>query len=291
MASSGCAVTGSSAAGSAGASAGGSTGASTGSSVDASEVLSAEFFASPVTASVSSLWSDSSLCVCAPSFLPAAGAFFAFEGVCARSSAFPVGFLAAGFATFVGLGGLFTSTLSCALLAELAVGRVILARKPSSTGLVLALLTRDLGRSLFDCDESDGREDCLLRLEAVGVEVRGDAVLSVFRVDDFRVRPDEGVAARLGDWEAVPFFAAEDAVGAVMEAGRRTGRVGDLDRDFVAGEAWAEVVPVRSREGVEARVGLSVIFAAGFKDGRLGFLVAVLAGSFAASFVVVGLLD
>lgn len=34
------------------------------------------------------------------------------------------------------LGGLLTSTLSCVLLAELAVGRIMRARKPSSAALV-----------------------------------------------------------------------------------------------------------------------------------------------------------
>lgn len=47
-----------------------------------------------------------------------------------------------------GRGGLLTSVFSCVLLAELAVGRIMRARNPSSTGLVaLPLLTRECGRS------------------------------------------------------------------------------------------------------------------------------------------------
>ncbi len=45
------------------------------------------------------------------------------------------------------LGGVLGSTFSCVLLAELAVGRIILARNPSSGALEPAVLTRDLGRS------------------------------------------------------------------------------------------------------------------------------------------------
>lgn len=107
--------------------------------------------------------------------------------------------------------------------------------------------------------------------------VRGDAVL--LRVDGLRVMPDEGVAARLGDCE-VPVLATADV--------RRAEGAGDFDRAFGLGE---EVFAGVSREGVEERVGLSVIFAAGFRDGRLGFLVAALAGSFPVSFAVVGLFD
>lgn len=57
-------------------------------------------------------------------------------------------------------GGLFGSIFSWALLDELAVGRIILARNPSSGGLEPIVLARDLGRSAgWDTAGNDGRED------------------------------------------------------------------------------------------------------------------------------------
>jgi hypothetical protein len=56
----------------------------------------------------------------------------------------------------------FASVFSWDLLAELAVGRIILARKPSLTGLVACTsLVRELGRSLAGWLGNEGREDCL----------------------------------------------------------------------------------------------------------------------------------
>lgn len=88
------------------------------------------------------------------------------------------------------LGGVFASTFSWVLLAELAVGRIILAKKLSSTGFVPTLLVRDFGLSLPG-DASEARDGCRGTFEA---GTRGDApVASFFRVEGFRVRPDEGV--------------------------------------------------------------------------------------------------
>lgn len=127
------------------------------------------------------------------------------------------------------LGGLFTSIFSCTLLAELAVGRIIRAKNPSSRALEPTLLVRDFGLSLLPGEASDAREGCRGTLEGLVEETRGDApVVSFLRVDGFRLRP-EGVCARLGGRETDPALAAEEAVGAVMEAGRRTGRVGDFE--------------------------------------------------------------
>lgn len=57
----------------------------------------------------------------------------------------------------VRLGGLLTSVLSCTLLAELAVGLIIRARKPSSGPLEAAagLLSAFLGA--LEVDAADGR--------------------------------------------------------------------------------------------------------------------------------------
>lgn len=74
-------------------------------------------------------------------------------------------------------------------------------------------------------------------------------------------------------------MAAEDAVGAVAEAGRRTGRVGDFDRALPFGDDFVVVFFAESREGVEFGVDLEVILAGGLSEGRLGFAATVLVGS------------
>jgi hypothetical protein len=68
----------------------------------------------------------------------------------------------------VGLGGLLTSTRSCILLAELAVGRIMRARKDSSGPREPALLTRDRGLSwvVVVC-EVGARVACDARLRIV----------------------------------------------------------------------------------------------------------------------------
>ena len=173
--------------------------------------------------------------------LPSAGSLFLF---CFAS----VGFR----------GGLLVSTsLSCTLLAELAVGRIILARKPSSGGFELAW---DVERSgaVF----SDGRDD-------LGRTPVAEPLLEVLSldlsVDGLRLSLS---AAAEPDGCPASIFAAEDAVGAVAEPGRRNGRVGDfgvglwkvegegcvfffvgfeateVDRVFVLVGVFFEVVPV-----------------------------------------------
>lgn len=86
---------------------------------------------------------------------------------------------------------------------------------------------------------------------------------SSLRVDGFRESPCDGVlargvlargvAARLGD--LFPILAAEDAVGAVIEAGRRTGRVGDLGCGL--GEECCVVFFELSCDGVPERAGFA----------------------------------
>lgn len=88
------------------------------------------------------------------------------------------------------LGGLFASTFSCVLLAELAVGRIMRARNPSSTGLALPLLDRDCGRLLPECG-GEVRGVALRTLEVVGVVARGLAALvPFFKVEGLRDRVD-----------------------------------------------------------------------------------------------------
>lgn len=130
-------------------------------------------------------------------------------------------------------GGVFTSTLSCVLLALLAVGRIILARKPSSGALPPAMLILDLGRSwpFWFCIDNDGRDSFFFTVVEVSVEVvvfvdppTRDAdvwLVSLFKVDGLRVRVAV-LLARLGGLAGPvpPSFAAEAAVGAVAAAGR-----------------------------------------------------------------------
>ena len=124
------------------------------------------------------------------------------------------------------------SCFSCTLLFELAVGRIIRARKPSSGGFATApLLTRDLGRSVDVLGGFWlGREN--LEDDFLSAAARGRFALVVWW---------GAAVARLGERE-VPsdfaVFAAEAAVGAVAEAGRRTGRVGDFGRGFVVGDVF-----------------------------------------------------
>lgn len=178
-----------------------------------------------------------------------------------------------------GRGGLLTSVFSCVLLAELAVGRIMRAKNPSSTGLVaLPLLTRECGRSWVDC--GDERGACLRALEAVGVVARALAPLTaVFEVDGLRVRLV--VAAVAG----APVFVLLDWVGAVAEE-RRLGLVGDFGlvlgvEEFALFASRAGVVEVRLVRGAD--------LAAVFNDVRLGLDATALAGSLVASFVVTGL--
>lgn len=126
------------------------------------------------------------------------------------------------------LGGVLTSTFSCVLLAELAVGRIMRSKKPPSGAFVPATLMRG-----FDFGCSKGRD-------LGGKEVR--AVLwrrcaTGFGWEEVRsLLAAETLLARLGDREGggTPSnFAAEAVVGAVADAGSLTGRVGDLGRGFV----------------------------------------------------------
>lgn len=55
--------------------------------------------------------------------------------------------------------------------------------------------------------------------------------MSLFKVDGLRLR-----LVVLAAGAAPPSFAAEEAVGAVAEAGRRTGLVGDFGRILLSGE-------------------------------------------------------
>lgn len=118
------------------------------------------------------------------------------------------------------------STLSCVLLAELCVGRIILARNDPSGAFMLAILVRGLG-FWFGAGwaGSEGLDE--------GLRVLFEGVLPITDVALLVV----ATLARLGDLigRASPSFAADEAVVAIAAAGRRTGRVGDLGRGFGLG--------------------------------------------------------
>jgi hypothetical protein len=110
------------------------------------------------------------------------------------------------------------------------------------------VLTRDLGLSGIEC--AARRDTSGLRVEGLRDRVLGEAILGeLFKF------------AWLWERARLPVLADEAAVGVIKEAGRRTGRVGDLVAAFVLGEACAVEVLAVSREGVLARSGLGAIAA------------------------------
>lgn len=138
--------------------------------------------------------------------------------------------VAAGFWT--GLASVF----SWLLLAELAVGRIILARKLSLTGLVALSpsLIREPGRSGAGWAGREGREGCR-RTPAVvlATVLAAPAPAALLREDGFLVRVEAVVLVRLVvEGAPVPVLAEDAWVCAVMEAGKRIGLVGDLGRDL-----------------------------------------------------------
>lgn len=123
----------------------------------------------------------------------------------------------------LGRGGLLTWTLSCVFWALLVVGRIILAKKPSS-GLLACTLTRDLGRSCLSCPfANEAREGFFASVEVVEETlVRGCRIDNEdgFFVTDLRKSGSVG--------ERCVSLAADDAVLAVAAAGSLRGLVGDL---------------------------------------------------------------
>ena len=143
-------------------------------------------------------------------------------------------------------GGVFDSTFSCNLLEELCVGRIIRSRNPSAG---FALLVRVFGCSVVRVD--DGREvrDGLFRvvIELDAENFGAVKVGFVVRADGLRATFEPEMLARLGDREggAPPILAADAAVGAVSEDGRRTGCVGDLGRGLETAAGAFDAVGAR----------------------------------------------
>lgn len=136
------------------------------------------------------------------------------------------------------------------------------------TGLVAPTsLARELGRSLAACVGREGRELCL-RTVLAPVLVRVCPAPALLREEGFRVRVEAVVLVRSPEL-GVPSLAEEDWVGAVAEAGSRTGLVGDLVRALGAWAFVGDVFEV-SWDGVEPRVVRDEVFAAGFREARLG---------------------
>lgn len=107
----------------------------------------------------------------------------------------------------------FASDLSWVLLAELAVGRIILARNPSLTGFVLVptSLVRELGRSWAGWTGREGRDDCLRRPPVVPTVARDWlAAVALLREDGFLVSVEVVVVARPLPGAALPVLAEDD---------------------------------------------------------------------------------
>jgi hypothetical protein len=143
-----------------------------------------------------------------------------------------------GFASaFFSRGGLCTCSFSWVFWAKLAVGRVILARKPSA-GALCTLLVRGLWASGPPCcDANDALELFFASDEAV-VEVGGLAVgLWGCDVPTILALAVAVVLARLaGRLGPVLALATEAVVGAIAPAGRRAGFVGDRGWTLLLGE-------------------------------------------------------
>ena len=122
-----------------------------------------------------------------------------------------------GVTPLVFLGGVLASTFSCAFWDELWVGRIILSRKFPSGAFELAVLSRDFGLSFaFSAGFDPAGKDDRIGFGRRDVGFEGTRSL--------------GLAVTAG---AASVLAADAAVGAVAEAGSRTGRVGDFGRGFV----------------------------------------------------------
>ena len=178
------------------------------------------------------------------------------------SSPFLCGLLETAF-----LGGVFGSTFSCVLLAELCVGRIILAKNPPSAGFEPAMLVRAI---LFGgiVDEA-GKDERGVFGRVCGATA---GVRSLLKAEGLLVVV---VEVRLGEgtWAPPPSFAAEALVGAVREAGSRTGRVGDFERVFMDGDVGPAFLPELILVKTEAwfdvvDVGTGPLDAA---EGRLDF--------------------
>ena len=184
-----------------------------------------------------------------------------------------------GFADAALPGGDFCSVLSWTLLAELAVGRIILAKKLSSGAFPTAL--RGLGSSAAGLDVGGGREAFFVDVDPVCGPRSLEAGASLFSVEGLRLMVVEPV--RLGDRDggAPLSLAAEAAVGAVAAAGRRAGRVGDFGFGFV--EVEVEVDDEAGfRDGTVEVGGFCLDVAVETDDVievRLAFLVGPLSGS------------
>jgi hypothetical protein len=170
---------------------------------------------------------------------------------------------------FFSLAGLCIWSFSWVFWAKLAVGRVILARNPSS-GTLPTLLVRDLGKSCPpDCDTSDALELFFANDEAAADLLCCDvATFLALAVAVVLVR----LAGRLGP---VLALATEAVVCAVAAAGRRAGFVGDRGRVLLVGDVGDVSFLTPLLVGTESNsFGLldCVVFGpAGGRDLRAGF--------------------
>lgn len=130
------------------------------------------------------------------------------------------------------------SIFSCALLAELCVGRIIRAKNDPSGALTLAVLVRALAFCVgLLAAGRDGRDEVLRRDGLVFVPTSRAVPPEWTRFDPDVFGPAAPPVRLRGLGSgASPVFAAEEAVAAVAPAGSRTGRVGDFGRILGVGE-------------------------------------------------------
>ena len=156
------------------------------------------------------------------------------------------------------------------------MGRVILARNPSS-GALPTLLVRDLGISCaLDCDASDALE-LFFASDEVVAELGGLAVdLLCCDIATFLVLAVTVVLARLvGRLGPVLALATEAVVCAVAAAGRRAGLVGDRGRVLLVGDVGdiSSLTPllVGTESDAFGLLDCVVLGPAGGRDLRAGF--------------------
>ena len=106
------------------------------------------------------------------------------------------------------------------------------------------------------------------------------APVALLREDGFLVRAGV-MLVRPEELPLRPSFAADDGGGAVSEAGRRTGLVGDFVRGF-APLAAVDIFGL-STDGADPRVARVRVLDAALSEARLGLWVSALARSLATS--------
>lgn len=140
---------------------------------------------------------------------------------------------------------------SCVLLALLAVGRIMRAKKPSSAPPRVEARESDRFMAAV-LGVSEAREGCFFAAGATAFGADLDTA--------------EGLRATFCSTVSSPCLAADEAVGAVRWDGNRTGRVGDRGFGFLKLPGDVDVA------SLGAGAGVAVLVAAGFFASVAGAL-------------------